>query len=324
MTQQPNSPIASIVPPRWIREMGAAMALALVLLLTSGCTSQTTFNSAGNAADSLVAAMRANDTAQLKSVLGSDSDEILSSGDPVADKNDREAFLKAYDEKQLVTGTDKADSLTIVVGQSDWPLPIPIVREGQKWRFDTAAGKEEILNRRIGRNELSTIQTCLAILDAQREYVSSDRDANGLCEYATKFISTPGKKDGLFWPTAASEPLSPLGLLVAEASEAGYKHGEKTSDTPRPYHGYMFRILTRQGASAPGGVLDYVVDGKLIGGFAVVAWPASYGNSGIMTFIMSHEGTVYQRDLGEGTTKTAESMSAYDPAPGWQKAEPNK
>jgi hypothetical protein len=305
--------------------VGAALALALGLFLTGSCASQAahsqiTFNSADNAVDSLVTAMRANDAAQIKTILGSGSDEILDSGDAVADKNAREAFLKAFDEKhQLVAGPE--GTMTLVVGQSGWPMPIPIVEKGGAWYFDTDAGKEEILNRRIGHNELATIETCLAILDAQREYVSKDRNANGLREYATRFISTPGKKDGLFWPTAANEPPSPLGPLVAEAAEAGYKRGERATDTPCPYHGYLFRILTSQGASAAGGALDYMVNGKLIGGFAIVAWPASYGNSGIMTFIMSHEGTVYQRDLGDATAKTAESMTTYDPIAEWKKAE---
>lgn len=321
MNKQPC--FLTTIPLRCIGTIAATSALTLVLLLISGCATQATFTSPDNAVASLVAAAHAGDTGQLKNVLGSQADEVLSSGDDVADKNGRESFLKAYDQKhQLVAGDE--GSITLVVGNSDWPLPIPIVRDGDKWRFDTDAGKEEILNRRIGRNELSTIQTCLAILDAQREYISHDRDANGLLEYATRFISTPGKKDGLFWPAAASEPPSPLGPLVAEAAEAGYLPAQRASGVRRPYQGYLFRILTRQGASAPGGALDYMVNGKLIGGFAIVAWPASYGNSGIMTFIMSHEGTIYQRDLGDGTAKAAEAMSAYDPSPQWKNVEQDK
>ncbi len=296
----------------------------MVLLLTQGCATQATFDSADQAVASAVAAIRAEDTAQLKKVLGADSDEIISSGDEVADKNRREEFLKAFDEKhELVSGKD--GSMTLVVGKNDWPLPIPIVQSGGKWLFDTKAGKEEILNRRIGRNELSAIQSCLAILDAQRDYASQDRNANGLRDYAAKFISDPGTKNGLFWPTAENEQPSPLGPLAAEAAEEGYKPGQRPANAaPRPYHGYFFRILTSQGTNAPGGALDYMVGGKLIGGFAIIAWPADYDNSGIMSFIMNHEGIVYQRDLGEETAKIATSMTAYDPGPEWKKAEPGK
>ncbi len=323
MNKQLHSPADSILSLRHVQAVGAAIPLALILLLVQGCATQATFSSADEAVKSLVAAARAGDTGPLKNVLGPESDEILSSGDPVADKNLLEDFLKAYDEKhQLVAGQE--DSMTLVIGKSDWPMPIPLVQEDGKWRFDTAAGKEEILNRRIGRNELNAIQSCLAILDAQREYVSVDRNANGLCEYATRFISEPGKKNGLFWPTQESEPPSPLGQLFADAAEEGYKPAQPAPASPRAYHGYRFRILTRQGANASGGEMDYMARGKLIGGFAIVAWPADYGNSGIMTFIMSHEGKVCQRDLGEDTEKAAKAMVAYDPGPEWKIAEPNK
>jgi len=214
--------------------------------------------------------------------------------------------------------------MTLVVGKADWPLPIPIIQSGGVWLFDTKAGKEEILNRRIGRNELSAIQTCLAVLDAQREYASLDRNADGLRDYAAKFISDPGKKNGLFWPTAQNEAPSPLGPLAAAAAEEGYRRGDPADASPRPYHGYYFRILTAQGPNAPGGAMNYLVGAKLIGGFAIVAWPADYDNSGIMTFIMNHAGIVYQRDLGDDTAKIAATMSAYDPGPEWKKVEPGK
>ena len=256
-------------------------------------------------------------------MLGPQADEVISSGDPVADKNLLENFLKAYDEKhQLVAGN--GGSMTLVVGKSDWPMPIPIVQKSGKWRFDTAAGQEEILNRRIGRNELAAIQSCLAILDAQREYVSIDRNANGLCEYATRFISEPGKKNGLYWPTEPNEPPSPLGPLMAAAAEEGYKPGQPAAGCSQglsrlsvPDSDAARRACRRRRDGLHG-------DGKLIGGFAIVAWPADYGNSGIMTFIMNHEGVVYQRDLGEDSEKTAESMNAYDPGPEWKKVEADK
>ena len=252
--------ISTVSITHWHRvcAVGATVVLGLVLSLTQGCASQTTFDSADKAVDSLVAAARARDSGQLKEVLGPDSDEIISSSDEVADKNRMEEFLKAYDEKhELVAGKDGA--MTLIVGKNDWPLPIPIVQSGGKWRFDTKAGKEEILNRRIGRNELSAIQSCLAILDAQREYASQDRNADGLREYAAKFVSDPGKKNGLFWPTAENEAPSPLGPLAAGAAAEGYRRGDPADASPRPYHGYCFRILTAQGPNSPGGAMDYLV-----------------------------------------------------------------
>jgi hypothetical protein len=312
-----------VASSRRLHTAGAAVILALSLLIGQGCASQATFTSADQAVDSLVAAARSGDAGQLAKVLGPESNEIISSGDAVADKNLLDNFLKAYDEKhQLVAGKDGA--MTLEVGKSDWPMPIPIVQEDGKWRFDTAAGKEEILNRRIGRNELSAIQSCLAVMDAQREYITMDRNADGLREYAGRFISEPGKKNGLYWPTEANEPPSPLGPLAAAAAEEGYKPGQSAGTTARAFHGYRFRILTSQGANAPGGAMDYTANGRLIGGFALVAWPADYGNSGIMTFIMSHEGVVYQRDLGDDTDKTVASITTYDPTPDWKKVESEK
>lgn len=326
MNEITHSSTASIVRSRCLRAAGTAVSLALVLLMAQGCKSKTQpkagFDSADKAVDALVAAARAQDTEQLKKVLGPGSDDVVSSGDKVADEDLVKTFLKSYDEKhQLVPG--KEGAMTLVIGNNDWPMPIPLVQDNGIWRFDTEAGKEEILNRRIGRNELDAIQSCLAVLDAQREYVSHDRDANGLREYAARFISESGKKNGLYWPTAEGEPPSPLGPLAAEAAEEGYSASQPTAG-PRPYHGYCFRILTSQGANAPGGAMDYMVNGRLIGGFAIVAWPAEYDNSGVMTFIMNHDGTVYQRDLGEDTAKTAASMGAYDPGPEWKKVESDK
>lgn len=303
------------------RIRGAFILIFLCGLL--GCTSHATFNTPDAAIDSLIAAMKADDLEQMKKVLGPESEDVLNSGDPTADKSSRSMFLAAYLEKhQLLPGKDGA--MTLVVGKNDWPLPIPLIEADGKWRFDSAAGKEEILNRRIGRNELSTIQTCLAILDAQREYVSKDRDANKLCEYASRFVSENGKKNGLFWPTTEQEPPSPLGALAAKAADEGYSPYGAATSTPRPFHGYLFRILTKQGPNAPGGALDYKVKGKLVGGFAIIAWPVDYGNSGIMTFIMNHDGIVYQRDLGEKTSDLAKAIEGYDPSPEWKKADEAK
>jgi len=305
------------------RLVASTLVFAMVAPMNTGCTTQATFDSANKAVDSLVAAVCVQDTAQIKHVRGAQSEDILSSGDKVADTNRRNTFLSAYDEKhQLVAGA--AGSMTFVVGKSDWPMPIPIMQVTGKWRFDTAAAKEEILNRRIGRDELSAIETCPAVLDAQREYVAHDRTANGLHKYAAQFFSEPGKRNGLYWPTAENEPASPLGPLVAAVAEDGYKPQPHPSGTPQPFNDDCFRILTSQGPNAPGESMDYMVDGKLVGGFALVAWPATYGNSGIMTFIMNHDGIVYQRDLRDETPKVAEAMSAYDPSPEWEKVEPGK
>jgi hypothetical protein len=195
-----------------------------------------------------------------------------------------------------------------------------MVKKGETWVFDTKAGNEELLNRRIGRNELNTIQTCLAMVDAQREYAMKDRDSDKLLEYAQKFWSTPGKKDGLYWEAKEGEAQSPLGALAARAVGEGYA-SRKPGDKPMPYHGYFYRILKAQGKNAPGGAYDYVVKGKMIGGFALVAFPAEYGASGIMTFIVNHDGVVYQKDLGKETGKIAKAMTKFDPDKTWKKAE---
>jgi len=227
-----------------------------------------------------------------------------------------------YDDKhELVEGSEPDAPYTLLVGESSWPFPIPVVKGKSGWYFDTAEGKDEILNRRIGRNELSAIQVCLAIVDAQREYARRDPAGTGLPVYAEKFNSDPGTRNGLYWPAKEGEEKSPLGELVAKASEEGYKSARNESGEQVPYHGYHYRILTSQGQSAPGGARDYIVEGKLIGGFGVVAWPDQYGNSGIMTFITNQDGVVYQKDLGPSTPKLAESMAAFDPGEGWKKAE---
>jgi hypothetical protein len=206
------------------------------------------------------------------------------------------------------------------VGEKDWPFPIPLVKQGDQWFFDTKAGKEEILNRRIGENELSTVQTLLAIVDAQREYAMHDRNNDGIREYAEKFGSDPGKKNGLYWPMMPGEEPSPLGELVADARAEGYRRSG-TQQGPIPFHGYYFRMLKKQGKHAAGGAFDYVVKNKMIGGFAVIAYPAAYGSSGVMTFIVSHEGVVYQKDLGKNTAKTATAMTSFDPDKTWKKVE---
>jgi hypothetical protein len=294
----------------------------LALPWMSGCANhrQVAFASPEEASQALVAALRPKNPDRLREVLGRRIDDLISSGDEVADEQQRERLLKAYDEKHAVV-REPDGRATLQIGNGDWPMPIPIVERRNGWQFDTKAGQDEILNRRIGRNELSTIQVCLAIADAQREYAGLDRDGDGLLEYAEKVLSDPGQKNGLYWPTDESEPPSPLGPLVAEAQEEGYAKARSEAGKPNPYHGYHFRLLRAQGPHAPGGEQKYVVRGNMIGGFGVVAYPAEYGNSGVKTFIVNQDGVVYERDLGRGTARKAKAMTEFDPGPGWVKAE---
>lgn len=291
-----------------------AIVIPAPLPVHAAKTVQSSFGSPEEAVKALIEALKADNTQALNGIFGKGAKDVLSSGDPVQDKTGREEFLKAYDAKNsLVMEGDKKAILQ--VGAEDWPFPVPVVKKGKKWLFDTKQGKEELINRRIGKNELSTIQTCLAYVDAQREYAARGIDADGLREYAQKFVSSPGKKDGLYWETKPGEEPSPFGELFAQATKEGYKAGDK----PIPYHGYYFKVLTAQGKDAPGGSLDYIVKGRMIGGFAMVAYPAQYGASGIMTFIVNHEGVVYQKNLGKNTAAIAGSMKTYNPDGSWKK-----
>jgi hypothetical protein len=287
---------------------------AVAFIVAPGAHAQQGFKTAEQAADALVAAARAGDRKAVTDVLGPDSAQIVSSGDPVADANARQEFLAAYDASHRVV-TESGKPATLVVGQSDWPFPIPIVEKNGEWQFDTAAGREELLARRIGRNELATIQASLAYYDAQNEYAEQTKDKNGMPVYAQRIISSPGKKDGLYWPAAAGQPDSPLGEAVAAATGQGYRIGGDRA----PYHGYYYKVLTRQGPTAPGGALDYVVRGSMIGGFGLVAYPAEYGNSGVMTFLVNHKGDVLEKDLGPGTPKIAAGMTSFNPDHTWKK-----
>jgi hypothetical protein len=287
---------------------------ALLCAATSVAMAQQTFKTPEEAATALVNAAKSGDSKSIVTVLGPDGEDIISSGDEVADATTRAKFIAAYDAKHTIAmeGDSKA---VMVVGPDDFPLPIPLVRKDGLWRFDTAAGREEILFRRIGENELDAIQSALAYVDAQDEYAEKDRTGAGVNTYAQRIISQPGKKDGLYWPTSQGEEVSPLGELIAEATKQGYRVGGGRT----PFHGYYFKILTKQGAAAAGGELEYIVNGKMIGGFALVAYPAEYRNSGVMTFIVNHAGTVFQKDLGPNTAQVAERMTAYNPDKTWQK-----
>jgi len=297
-----------------------AVASALSATDSSAAKAQPkTFASPEEAVKAMVNAMKAVDKAESSAIFGPGSESIISSGDDVKDKAERERFLQKYEEKNSLEkrGDDEA---ILEVGKEDWPFPIPIRRKGSAWAFDTKAGKEEFLNRRIGRNELNTIDVLEAYVDAQREYAGKDWDGDGVYPYAQKFASTPGKRDGLFWEVKEGEEASPLGPLSARAAQEGYTR-KTNSEKPSPYNGYYFRILKAQGKHAPGGAYDYVVKGNMILGFGLVAYPARYGSSGIMTFIVNQEGVVYQKNLGKGTAKAASGMKRYDPDPTWTKVE---
>jgi hypothetical protein len=268
------------------------------------------------ATKAFMAALRAGDIKALLEILGTEADEVVDSGDPVADRNAREKFAALYDEANKIVNEGDAKAV-LEVGKDEWPFPIPLVKEEGGWRFDTDAGEEEILNRRIGRNELSAVEVSLAFVDAQREYYTRNPDKSKLLHYASHFLSTQGKRDGLYWPTGEAEEPSPLGPLVAEARAEGYKK-DKTGERT-PYHGYFYKILTAQGPDAAGGAYDYIVHGQLIGGFALVAYPADYGASGVMTFLVNHDGVVFEKDLGPDTAVTAEKMTSFNPDSTWTK-----
>lgn len=277
---------------------------------------QKTFQSPDAAVKALVAATRAHDVKALVALFGPGSNDLISSGDDVDDAWGRNMFVKAYDEAHRLE-TAGSKKRILYVGKDDWPMPVPIVKAGNRWKFQTEEGRKEILSRRVGTNELGAIQTCLAIVDAQKEYAVLDRDTDQLLEYARMFESEKGKSDGLYWETAPGEPLSPLGPLVARATAEGYKNGEQMS----PYHGYFFRIITAQGENANGGAYSYIVNGNMIGGFAIVAYPALYRASGVKTFIVNHEAVVYEKDLGPDTAKLAAAIDVFDPDKSWKKVE---
>lgn len=291
-----------------------ALMLVAVLIATgawAAAPADKTYASPEDAVNALVAALKANDRAATIAVLGNVG-EWISSGDKVADRAVADRFVAAYDAKHAITRD--GDTAKLVVGNDDFPFAFPIVKTGERWHFDTDAGKDELLARRIGENELDVVKVMQAIVDAQREYSSEDRNGDGVLDYAQKFASSPGKHDGLYWPAKAGEPASPLGALVAQAAGQGYSKGEKG---PRPFHGYYFRMLKGQGKGAESGAVDYVVKGRAIGGFAVVAYPAKYGNSGIMTFIVNQDGKVYQADLGPKSAEQAGKMQRFDPDKSW-------
>jgi hypothetical protein len=283
---------------------------ALAVLGACATPREATFATPEEAVQRLCAA--ADDEAAADELLGAGGFSLLRSGDEVADRADVDAVRAKAHERVAFEDVDE-DCKLAVLGNDGWELPIPLVRENGRWRFDVEAGREEIVNRRVGRNELSVIETLRALVEAQREYAAVGRDGNPAA-YAERFVSSPGKQDGLYWPVAEGEPESPLGPLIAEAAEEGYRPGE----SPTPYHGYFYRVITEQGAAAPGGARSYRdANGRLTLGFAVVAWPASYRDSGVMTFVVNRQGLVFQQDLGPETAKLVAAMRSYDPDPSW-------
>ena len=281
-----------------------ATAFLLVAVSTPGWTANgppATFASAEQAVDALVTATRNTRLAELRQILGTEGRALIWSGDRVADRVGRDKFIAAYDRghRLEITGSTRG---VLIVGPEQWPFPIPLVRDGTGWHFDTPAGVQEILNRRVGRNELNVIEVCRAFVVAQREYAARDPMGSGLAEFAQKFLSTAGARDGLYWPTQPGEQYSPLGPLRQRPAPGLHGRG---AAKPLPYHGYYYRMLTGQGADAPGGAHDYIVDGHLSGGFALVAYPAQCGESGIMTFLVNQTGVVYQKNLGPDTPTIA-------------------
>ena len=293
------------------------LLLALSIGLTSCNKSESSpkvFRSADDAGTALLQAAKSGDQNAMLAVLGPESKELISSGDAVQDKTVVDAFVAAYGT--MHRWRKMADGAQILlVGADNFAFPIPLKKnEKGQWFFDSAAGKDEILARRVGRNELAVIDVCLALADAQAEYYSQRRDDGTAKQFALKFISDTGKQNGLYWDSPDGQPKIPLGPLVAFVTDEGYN---AKPNSHAPFHGYNFRMLTKQGSHAPGGAKDYVVDGKMVGGFAFVAYPAQYGNSGVMTFLINQDGVLLQKDLGKTTTETAAAMTEFDPDNSW-------
>ena len=291
-----------------------ALAGALLLPMaraTAQDAAQKTFKTAQQAVDALVAASRDNDSAALQQLLGPNAATLISSGDDAQDRNDRAHFVSLYDAHHRLVAAGK-DEMTLLVGENEWPLPIPLEKSAGAWTFDAADGVKELLYRRIGANELAAIRTCHALRQAQLDYAATGHDGNPPGAYAQRFRSKSGTQNGLYWPAAEGEPESPAGPFVADAEAEGYEYGKR-----HPYHGYYFRILKAQGPNAYGGARDYVVDDRMTGGFAILAFPAEYGASGVMTFLVSRRGTVFQKDLGDSAAQAASAITAFDPDPSW-------
>jgi hypothetical protein len=288
------------------------LALAVPIACKSKKPELTGYATPDDAANALITAAKAGDQNALLAIFGPESKDLLYSGDPVEDKNVAKAFVSRYDVMHRWRRMEDG-SQTLIVGADNFPFPIPLKKNsGGRWFFDTAAGKEEVLNRRVGRNELAVIDLCGGVVGAQAEYYSQKH--GGVKQYAQKFVSDPGQENGLYWPDTPGQPKSPVGPVAAQATADGYKADPAHR---QPFHGYYFAMLTKQGPDAPGGAKDYIVNGKMTGGFAVVAYPAKYGDSGAMTFIVDRDGVVLQKDLGRSTDQVASAMTEFNPDKTW-------
>jgi Protein of unknown function (DUF2950) len=296
-----------------------AALLAHSLLITAQGSAQRTFPTPEDAVRELIAAAKPGKLDDLLAIFGADGRELVASSDAATARQNLEIFTVATTEgwRLVDQGTNHK---VLVIGNEGWPFPVPIVKSANSWKFDTAAGKEEVLARRIGRNELAGIGTCHTYVEAQRDYAKQGHDGKPAGLFAKTFTSDPGKQNGLYWQAARNEPRSPLGDLVSEASQEGRQLGTDR-DRPSPFHGYYFKILTGQGKSAPGGAKSYIVNGEMSGGFALVAWPAQYDASGVMTFIVNKDGVVHQKDLGPKTDATVAAMTVYNPDASWRRVQ---
>ena len=276
-------------------------------------SAQRTFATPDEAAKALNDAAKAQGNDSLLAIFGSDGKDLVDTSDPTTTRQNRQVFNVAF--KEAWHWIDEgANKKTLVIGHESWPFPVPLVKEGNGWRFDTAAGKEEVIARRIGRNELAVIKVCQTYVKAQQLYARQGHDGKPAGVYATAFHSSPGQQNGLYWPSTVGQKASPLGDLVAEAAAEGR---DLTQGQPSPFHGYYFKILTGQGAAAPGGPQDYIVNGVMSKGFALVAWPAKYDATGVMTFLVNQDGTVREKDMGPDTESAVKAMTTYNPD-GWE------
>ena len=281
---------------------------------------QKSFNSLAEAGNAFAAAGAKHDKQEMLAILGPSAQDLVSSGDTIEDTESEDRFSKKYREMHRFVAAGGGRTF-LYVGAENWPTPIPLQKSGSKWYFDTSFGRQEVLYRRIGSNELNVIQVCHEIVNGEQEYYGALHDADSVHQYARKFRSTPGKQDGLYWEVKSGEPESPLGPMVAQASAEGYEHHDHAAAQPHPFHGYVYRLLTRQGATAAGGAQNYIVDGKMTGGFALVAYPVNYQVTGVMTFVVNQDGQIYQKDLGPQTEQIAAKITKYNPDKTWTLAE---
>ena len=302
-----------------IRTALAAAALAAVLLAPGLARAEKAFDSPQAAVEALIAALEARDRDAVLEIFGEDSEDLVSTGVPEVDRRNWTDFVRAW--KAAARVVVREDEAELFVGPEQWPFPVTLARGAAGWFFDTAAARDEILYRRIGRNELTAIGIARAFVRAQFEYFTRDRDGDGVLEFAQAILSAKGARDGLYWPVEEAEEESPFGPAIAAAAARGYDLGDGRPAAREPYEGYYFKVLTRQGEDAPGGAFDYVVNGNMVAGFGLLAWPADYGVSGVMSFMMGRNGDLYERDLGTATDALAPEIDAFDPTPGWTRVD---